>query len=96
MVKLRHPVASPLKKCERYAKALGVKEIDLAATGTRENNELVKLLLCECGKTLCQDAVARHAICHSNVMSVGVYEGRKECGAELGALHACVATLPGR
>ena len=96
MVKLRHPVATPLKRCEKYAKALGVAEIDLHATGTRANNELVKLLLCECGKTLCRDAVARHGVCHGNVMSVGVFEGRKDCGEELDALRACVAALPRR
>ena len=86
-----NPVAAPKRKCAKYAKALGVKAIDTAATGSRENNELVKLLVCECGKDRCKDAVARHAACHGAVMGVGAFDGRRDCGAELLALHACGA-----
>eukprot|EP00961_Rhodomonas_salina_P032715 441060-Rhodomonas_salina.1 len=35
-------------RCEKLLKALRGKSIDLAATGTRENNELDKLVRCEC------------------------------------------------
>ena len=90
-----HPVSDPMPRCAKYARALGRQRVDLRATGGRANNDLVRLLVCESGRSLCRDAVAAHAACHAAVMGVGAFEGRRDCGAELAALRACVAEARG-
>ena len=67
----------------------------LRATGCRANNDLVRLLVCESGRSLCREAIAAHGACHAGVMGAGSFEGRRDCGDELAALRACVAEARG-
>ena len=87
-----------LPKCEKYAKALQKRtgkpsrKIDLESIGSPHNNLLVDFLKCQCKSKskICSLKEKVYSKCHSGIMGVGSYEGRKHCGTELESLVSCV------
>ena len=82
-----------VSKCAKLTKPLRGKIIAWNSTGSRENNELIKLLKCQCknAQPQCTDVLKFYEQCHGGVMGGGVHTatGRKHCGEELMALFAC-------
>ena len=82
----------PDPKCIKFLHALKGKAVDVYVTGSRENNALDRFLRCECKmKNVCSGQLSKYVACHSSVMGVGSFCGRKNCGNELTDLQACVS-----
>ena len=87
-------------KCLKYLYALHGASIDPTLTGTRSNSYHHNLLLCELKASkvrqrTCQEKFVLYMGCYTSVMSVGSYNGRRDCGEEMRRLHECLYfTLP--
>jgi len=79
-------------KCAKLLKPFRAKDVPLSATGSRDVNQLVKALGCQCEATnACRDLIARYEACHSEVIGGGAMDGRLHCTPELKELLACVS-----
>lgn len=78
-------------KCEKYLKPLQ-KKVDLEDIGGERNNNLIYFLKCEQKvRKICRDQEVAYSKCHSSVMGVGSFQGRKHCAYELEALYSCLS-----
>lgn len=78
-------------KCEKSLKVLRGKSVDLAKTGHKEINTLVKAVECQVkagGKGAKE--LAQYQVCHKSVMGTGAYKGQTNCGDLMAKLLAAL------
>lgn len=81
-------------RCGKARKEVGkAGSVDPTATGSKENNLLIKLLRCQekhdRGVKDCQKWMSQHDECFKSVMGVGGFEGEKNCAKQLEAWFQC-------
>ena len=82
---------APHAKCVKLARELPAAAVDLAKTGHRDTNALVKFLVCEArARKACTAAAAEYRACHSSVMGAGSFQGTHHCEKLLLALKECL------
>jgi len=84
--------ASINPKCRKLLKPLRGKEVDLAATCSRDTNGLLKALQCDSKATkTCADTLAAYMQCHGSIMGTGSFQGQMHCGLEMAKLLGCLS-----